>query len=190
MKQKPRRQLRPLLSLVVPTRNERDNVAPLARRVATALSAVEYELIFVDDSDDETPAAIRRVMAADPCVRLLHREPRQRAGGLSSAVVAGIRQARGAFVAVLDGDLQHPPELLPQLLAAGQDSDVVVASRYVPGGGSGGLDGLTRQLVSRGSKLAAQALFARVRPCTDPMSGFFLFRREVVAGVDLRPVGF
>ncbi|HEX6796372.1 MAG TPA: glycosyltransferase [Ktedonobacterales bacterium] len=190
MKQKPRRQLPPLLSLVVPTRNERDNVAPLARRVAAALAAVEYELIFVDDSDDETPAAIRRVMAADPCARLLHREPRQREGGLSSAVVAGIRQARGAFVAVLDGDLQHPPELLPQLLAAGQDSDIVVASRYVPGGGSGGLDGFTRQLVSRGSKLAAQALFARVRTCTDPMSGFFLFRREVVAGVDLRPVGF
>ena len=190
MKQKPRRQLRPRLSLVVPTRNEHENIAPLVQRVSAALEAVEYELIFVDDSDDETPAAIRRAIAANPRVRLVHREPRQREGGLASAVVAGIRRAGGAFVGVIDGDLQHPPELLPQLLAAGADSDVVVASRYTAGGGSDGLDGLTRQLVSRGSKLAAQALFARVRTCTDPMSGFFLFRREVVAGVDLRPVGF
>ncbi len=190
VKQKPRRQLRPLLSLVIPTRNEHENIASLIHRIGAALAAVEYELIFVDDSDDETPAAIRRAMAANPGVRLIHREPDRRAGGLSSAVVAGIRQARGAFIGVIDGDLQHPPELLPQLLAAGQDADIVVASRYVAGGGSDGLDGLTRQIVSRGSKLVAQTLFARVRKCTDPMSGFFLFRREVVAGVDLRPVGF
>ena len=190
MKQKPRRQLRLLLSLVVPTRNEHDNIEPLIRRVGAALDGVEFELIFVDDSDDATPAAIRRAMAAHPDVRLIHRDPHGRAGGLASAVVAGIRQARGTFVGVIDGDLQHPPEVLPQLLAAGTDSDIVVASRYVAGGGSSGLDGVTRQLVSRGSKLAAQALFTRVRKCTDPMSGFFLFRREVVAGVDLRPVGF
>jgi glycosyltransferase involved in cell wall biosynthesis len=190
VKQKPRRQSRPRLSLVVPTRNEHENVVPLVNRVSAALSGVEYELIFVDDSDDKTPLVIRQAMAASPCIRLLHREPEQREGGLASAVTAGIRRARGTFISVMDGDLQHPPELLPQLLAAGEDADVVVASRYMAGGDSGGLDGITRQLVSRGSKLAAQMLFARVRKCTDPMSGFFLFRREVVAGVDLRPIGF
>ncbi|MFI5273367.1 MAG: glycosyltransferase [Ktedonobacterales bacterium] len=190
MKHKARRRPRPLLSVVVPTRNERDNIAPLNARVARAMGTLEYELLFVDDSDDDTPDMIRREMATDPCVRLLHRNPHDREGGLAAAVVAGMRLAQGAFIGVLDGDLQHPPEQLPQLLAAGADADIVVASRYLPGGSSDGLDGLTRQLVSRGSKLAAQALFARVRRCTDPMSGFFLVRREVIAGIELRPVGF
>lgn len=181
---------RPALSLVVPTRNEAGCVSALVARVAQSLGAGDYELIFVDDSDDDTPAVIEREMAADPCVRLIHREPEGRDGGLSTAVVAGILAARGELIGILDGDLQHPPETLPSMLVAAQDADIVVASRYLPGGSSGGLDGVYRQLVSRGSKLAAQALFGRVRACTDPMSGFFLFRREVVEGVELRPVGF
>ena len=181
---------RPALSLVVPTRNEASNVPALVERVAEVLGAFDYELIFVDDSDDATPDVIRREMAADPCVRLIYREAGERAGGLSTAVVAGIRAARGELIGILDGDLQHPPEALPGMLAAARDADVVVASRYIPGGNSGGLDGVYRQCVSRGSKVVAQTLFNRVRKCTDPMSGFFLVRREVVEGVELRPVGF
>ena len=180
----------PALSLVVPTRDEAGSVPTLVERVAQALGALDYELIFVDDSDDMTPEVIRREMAADPCVRLIHREPEGREGGLSTAVVAGIHAARGELIGVLDGDLQHPPEALSTMLAAAQDADIVVASRYIPGGNSGGLDGIHRQIVSRGSKLVAQALFSRVRACTDPMSGFFLVRREVVEGVELRPDGF
>lgn len=181
---------RPALSLVVPTRNEADNVSALVARVARALGAVDYELLFVDDSDDTTPDVIQREMGTDPCVRLIHRDADGREGGLSTAVVAGIKAARGELIGILDGDLQHPPEALPGMIAAAQDADIVVASRYIPGGSSGGLDGLYRQGVSRGSKLIAQTLFSRVRVCTDPMSGFFLFRREVVEGVELCPVGF
>lgn len=181
---------RPALSLVVPTRNEAGTVPILVARVADVLGAISYELLFVDDSDDRTPEIVKRVMATDPCVRLIHRDPDERAGGLSTAVVDGIEAASGELIGILDGDLQHPPEALPGMLAAAQDADVVVASRYIAGGGSGGLDGVYRQCVSRGSKLVAQAIFGRVRTCTDPMSGFFLFRREVVEGVDLRPVGF
>jgi glycosyltransferase involved in cell wall biosynthesis len=154
------------------------------------MGVIDYEILFVDDSDDDTPDYIARAMAADPCVRMLHRDGKERAGGLSTAVVSGIRQARGAFIGVIDGDLQHPPELLRDMLTAAEDADIVVASRYLPGGSSAGLDGLYRQAVSRGSKFAAQALFARVRACTDPMSGFFLFRRAVVEDVELHPAGF
>src|SRR5262249_35438297 len=78
-----RSQPRPLLSLVVPTRHERDNIAALATRVAHALGPLHYELLFVDDSDDDTPAAIRREMASDPCIRLYHRRPEERADGLA-----------------------------------------------------------------------------------------------------------
>ncbi|MGZ6390884.1 MAG: polyprenol monophosphomannose synthase [Ktedonobacterales bacterium] len=180
----------PRLSLVVPTRNERDNISLIANRVALVLGGINYELIFVDDSDDETPEMIVHVMATDLCVRMIHRDAAKRDGGLATAVVAGIHQAKGDFIGVIDGDLQHPPELLPTLLEAAEDADIVVASRYLPGGSSAGLDGLYRQIVSRGSRLAAATLFSRVRVCSDPMSGFFLFRREVVEGVELRPIGF
>ncbi len=181
---------RPLLTLVAPTRNEAENVAGLVRELSKALDGIAYELLFVDDSDDETPRAIREAMRGDRRVRLLHREDGQRVGGLATAVVAGIHQARGEFVCVIDGDLQHPPALVPTLLTAAQDADVVVASRYIAGGSSAGLGGVTRQVVSRGSRAAAVALFPRLRHCSDPMSGFFLFRRAVVEGVELRPYGF
>lgn len=180
----------PTLSLVVPTRNERGNISLIVDRVALVLGAINYELIFVDDSDDDTPEAIVHAMSTDPCVRMIHRIAMDRDGGLATAVVAGINAARGEFVGVIDGDLQHPPELLPAMLEAAEDADIVVASRYIPGGSSAGLDGIYRQIVSRGSRLAAAMLFSRVRACSDPMSGFFLFRREVVEGVDLSPIGF
>jgi glycosyltransferase involved in cell wall biosynthesis len=183
-------QPRPRLSLVVPTRNELENVAALAARVAVALSAVDYEILFVDDSDDETPALISRAAAADPSIRLLHRAPEDRGGGLATAVVMGMRHARGEFIAILDGDLQHPPEVLPAMVAAAEDADIVVASRYISGGSSAGLGGWYRQAVSCGSRVAAAVLFHRVRACSDPMSGLFLIRRKVIEGVDLRPVGF
>ncbi|HLJ80911.1 MAG TPA: glycosyltransferase [Ktedonobacterales bacterium] len=183
-------QSKPQLSLVVPTRNERESVASLVSRLAGALGALEYEILFVDDSDDDTPEVVSQAAAADPTIRLLHREPAEREGGLSTAVVQGMRQAHGELIAILDGDLQHPPEALPGMVAAAEDADIVVASRYIAGGSSAGLDGWHRQIASRGSKLAAATLFRRARVCSDPMSGFFLIRREVIAGVDLRPIGF
>lgn len=181
----------PTLSIIVPTRNEQGNIAALARRVSLALATVSYEIIFVDDSDDATPDAIRQARANDPRVRLLHRVPGEaRVGGLATAVVAGLQAAQGALLAVIDADLQHPPETLASLVAAAQDADIVVASRYIPGGSPGGLAGPVRLLVSRSTAALAGLSFRRVRACSDPMSGFFLVRREVIAGVDLRPQGF
>jgi glycosyltransferase involved in cell wall biosynthesis len=182
--------LRPELSLIVPTRNERENVAALVERVHGAVGDVSHEILFVDDSDDDTPAIIADIRREDRRIRILHRAPNERAGGLSTAVVAGMRTARGKYLAILDGDLQHPPEALPVMYAAAQKADIVVASRYISGGSSAGLDGLYRQGVSRGSKLLAGMLFHRARACSDPMSGYFLVRREVIEGIDLRPVGF
>jgi glycosyltransferase involved in cell wall biosynthesis len=99
-----------LLSVVVPTRNEAGNVGPLLERVFGVLQGVDVEVCFVDDSDDETPALLERVMAErQGRVRCMFRSGAERAGGLSTAVVAGLRMAAGRYVCVMDADLQHPP---------------------------------------------------------------------------------
>lgn len=177
------------LSVIVPTRNEGENVIILARRVADALEGVSYELIFADDSDDDTPRHIMALARSDGHVRLLHREAFERAGGLATAVVAGIRRSSGAYVAVLRGNLQHPPELLPKLLVAAEQADIAVFSRYIPGGERQGPGGTSQKRSSRAGRMVARLLFRRVRFCSDPLSEFFVFRREVVSRVKLRPVG-
>jgi dolichol-phosphate mannosyltransferase len=184
------------VSVVVPTRNEAGNVEALLERLGPALAGRDSEVIFVDDSDDETPDLVRRRAADRPhglTVRLVHRAPGRRAGGLGTAVVAGIRAAEGDWVVVMDGDLQHPPEVVPQLIAAGErcDAGLVLASRHVDGGASEGLAGPARILVSGGATLLAKALFpVRLRGVSDPMSGFFAVRRSAVDPGTLQPDGF
>jgi dolichol-phosphate mannosyltransferase len=177
-----------VLSIVLPTYNERDNVEPLFARIARALGPIPYELVVVDDSSDGTDALVAALARERRNIRLIHRETRS---GLATAVLEGIASARGDVVCVLDADLQHPPEALPRLLHAMEESgaDVAVASRYVPGGGSGGLSAL-RKFASRAATVLARSLLSRARVVSDPMSGFFAFRRSVVEGVALRPVGY
>lgn len=179
------------LSVVVPTRNEAGNVPLLIHRLRGALAEVPYELIFVDDSDDSTVRVLRDAARRDHRVRVLHRSDDQRDGGLSTAVVLGIAKARGRLVCVMDGDLQHPPEAIPDLLAAERrGADLVVASRYLPGGSRSGLGGGFRRLVSRGATWVARSLFQEARASTDPLAGFFLCRTALLRGVEFRPVGF
>ncbi|EIC06653.1 glycosyltransferase [Microbacterium laevaniformans] len=180
------------LSVIVPTFNEGGNVAELVRRIGAALDDVDFEVVFVDDSTDDTPATIQAVAAStDFPVRLIHRDEPE--GGLSGAVLEGFRNAQARWCLVMDGDLQHPPEDIPRMLdrAALGDVDIVVASRYVAGGTAGGLAGATRTAVSRTSTLLTKAMFPRkLHGCTDPMTGFFLVDRDTVDLDDLRPRGF
>ncbi len=125
------------ISVIVPTFNEGPNVAELVRRTTDALLGRDVEIIFVDDSRDDTPDIIRAVAAtSDVPVRLIHRD--EPVGGLGGAVVEGIKAAVSDFCVVMDGDLQHPPEVIAELLARAEmgDADVVVASRYIAGGTS------------------------------------------------------
>jgi len=180
-----------MLSIVVPTFNERDNVARIVKRIDAALSEAAVEVIFVDDSDDDTPAIIAGLAARFP-ITLLHREPEQRSGGLGTALAMGLEHAAGRYICVLDGDLQHPPEKLPELLAAAQsaDADVVVGSRYRPGGSARTLP-WSRKIVSFSSKWISKILFhEKLWQTSDPGSGFFLISRRVLRGVRLRPVGY
>jgi dolichol-phosphate mannosyltransferase len=181
----------PALSVVVPTRNEAANIETLWGRLQNALAGVAFELCVVDDSDDSTPQVLADLAASSGCVRTLHRAGRERAGGLSTAVVAGLRMATGRYVCVMDADLQHPPELIPKMLAAADDgADLVVASRYASGGSREGLGGGMRHLVSRCATAFAQVLFSEARRSADPLSGFFLCRRVLIDGIEFRPVGF
>src|ERR671923_58376 len=183
----------PLLSIVVPTKNERDNVGRLVERLEAVFPTVAMEIIFVDASTDATPKAIETL--AQRCrhdVVLLRQTSDRRRGGLGGAVVQGLRAARAPWVCVMDADLQHPPELIAALLeeAESRDLDLVVASRYCDGGSAGGL-GWARAMASRSTTGVARLLFPRrLRHVTDPMSGFFLVRRDAIQLDTLRPRGF
>ncbi|MEA2637658.1 MAG: dolichol-phosphate mannosyltransferase, partial [Chloroflexota bacterium] len=187
----PSRGAAPVVSVVIPTRNEAANLEPLVERIKAALAGTSFEICFVDDSDDSTGDLLIELARTDPSVRCLLRQGADRKGGLSTAVVAGLRIARGRYACVMDADLQHPPELVPVLLAeAERGADLVVASRYAPGGSHQGLSGAVRRLVSREATLVARMLFSEARQSSDPLSGFFLCRRALIDGIEFRPVGF
>ena len=180
------------VTVIVPTFNERDNVAELVARTAAALDGWDAEILFVDDSTDDTAVEIARVAADAPIpVRVLHRS--ENTGGLGGAVVVGLGAAAADVCIVMDGDLQHPPELLPALLAryAQGDADVVAASRYVGGGDTSGLGTAVRFGVSRVATWLTRAMFPiRLAHSTDPMTGFFLVDRARLDLSTLQPRGF
>ncbi|AZS35608.1 Undecaprenyl-phosphate mannosyltransferase [Microbacterium lemovicicum] len=180
------------LTVIVPTFNEAPNVRPLVERIGTAVGGLEAEILFVDDSNDDTPEVIRAVAASSGLpVRVIHRERPK--GGLGGAVVEGLKAASSDFCLVMDGDLQHPPEKIPVLFerASRGDVDVVVASRYVEDGSSHGLSDRSRVLVSRASTVLTRAMFPiRLKDVSDPMTGFFLVDRRSLPLDDLQPRGF
>ena len=180
------------LSVIVPTFNEGPNVAELVRRTTDAMVGRVVEVIFVDDSTDDTPDVIRAVAASAAIpVRLIHRD--DPVGGLGGAVVEGIKAAASDRCVVMDGDLQHPPEVIAELLARAEqgDVDVVVASRYIAGGTSDGLANAVRTAVSRASTLLTKAMFPKkLHNCSDPMTGFFLVDRRALEVETLQPRGF
>jgi dolichol-phosphate mannosyltransferase len=166
----------PILTIVVPTLNERDNIKPLVALLDAALPEVNWELMFVDDdSTDDTAKHIRAMALIDPRIRCIQRIGRR---GLSTACIEGVLACSAPFVAVMDADLQHDEALLPQMLEILQTGnvDLVIGSRYAAGGGLGDWAG-SRAWISRlGTKLAR--LICK-QDISDPLSGFFMCRREV-----------
>ncbi len=177
----------PSLRLVVPTLREAYGVDAFLAALLPVAREVGAEVVVVDDdSEDGTAtvarAAITRLEADDIARVVVRRGPR----GLSAAVLEGWRGARAPLLGVMDADLSHPPGLLPRLLDEVRGgADVAIASRYVPGGGVEGWP-LRRRLVSRAASLVGRTLVA----ARDPLSGFFVVRRDLVEGVALRPRGW
>lgn len=201
-----RRDLEPdLISVIVPTRHEAANIGPLVDGIAleAARSPIllprAIEVLFVDDSDDETPDRVEAVARAMPrggavpvTVRLVHRRPEDRWGGLGGAVVDGLAAARGEVAVIMDGDLQHRPETIPDLVdGIDRGAGIAPASRRVEGGTYG--DGLTP--IRRALSLAATGLARRLFPASvgrlsDPLSGFFAVRVGALDIDRLHPDGF
>ena len=175
------------ISIVVPTYNEKDNVGNLVNQIDYALRGIPYEVIFVDDSTDDTPDVIRKVMEENANVRMEHREKEK---GLATAVLNGFSMAEGDYIAVMDADLQHPPSILRSMYAVLESgADFCVPSRFIPGGSDGGL-GPYRKLVSGVARYIGKILLPCLRKITDPTSGLFMFKKSVIDGADMRPIGW
>jgi dolichol-phosphate mannosyltransferase len=167
----------PELSVIVPTFNERENVAELVGRLVQCLGEHSWEVVFVDDdSPDGTAELVRTLAATDSRIRCLQRIGRR---GLSSACVEGMLASAAPYLAVIDADMQHDERLLPQMLDTLKRgaTDIVVGSRYAPGGGIGDWDA-RRARMSRFAMRLSRILMPG--ELTDPMSGFFMMRRSVL----------
>jgi dolichol-phosphate mannosyltransferase len=169
----------PELSIIVPTFNERENIAELIGSLTNCLGNRSWEVIFVDDdSPDGTADLVRHHAATDNRIRCLRRIGRR---GLSSACVEGMLASTAPYVAVLDADLQHDERLLPRMLDLLKQGDIeiVVGSRYAPGGDIGDWDARRARISRVAMRLSRVLVPAEL---TDPMSGFFMMRRSVVDG--------
>ncbi len=176
-----------MISIVIPTYNEKDNILPLLSRIHGALPGIPHEVVFVDDSKDDTPEVIAKAAETDPTVVLHHRTNEK---GLATAVVKGFSLAKGDYVAVMDADLQHPPEVLLDMYAAMlAKADMAIPSRFIPGGSDGGLN-LWRKFVSGTARYIGKILLPSLRKITDPTSGLFMIRRELLKDVTLNPIGW
>jgi dolichol-phosphate mannosyltransferase len=190
---KPQRRLMPApgaeLSIIVPTFNERENVAELVKRLDRSLTGCSWEVIFVDDdSPDGTSAFVRDMAQRDCRIRCLQRIGRR---GLSSACIEGMLASSAPYLAVIDGDLQHDETLLPPMLDALKtgEEDIVIGSRYVSGGGLGTWDVSRVSMSRRAAWLSRLIVRADLK---DPMSGFFMIRRDAIAAAvrNLSVIGF
>jgi dolichol-phosphate mannosyltransferase len=181
-----------LLSVVIPTYKERDNIENVVNILSGLLDQTipgNYELIVVDDdSPDRTWEVAENLIPDYPQLRVMRRQEER---GLSSAVIRGWQGARGSILGVIDGDLQHPPEVLTQLWQKiEQGADLAVASRHVEGGGVSSWS-VIRRFLSRGAQVLGLVILPEVvGRVSDPMSGYFMVRRNAIANTTLNPIGY
>ena len=175
------------ISIIIPTYNERDNIIALVKRIDHSLSNSEYEIVFIDDDSSDGTAEVAAALSPKYPVKVIVRKNKR---GLASAVVDGLGYVKSDLIGVMDADLQHPPEVIPNLVKELRSgADVAIASRYVEGGGCQGW-GLMRRIISKGAIFLAHLLLPSTRKVKDPVSGFFMLNRRVVANADLRPTGY
>ena len=171
------------ISIIVPAYKEKDNIGPLVERINSSLAKYDYEIVIVDDNSADGSEELVNGLAKKYPVKIIVRKNKR---GLSSAVVDGIAATDSEFVIVMDADLQHPPEVLPDIAKALENHDFVMASRYVKGGSPGDWK-LSRKIVSKGATKLALFIAPKIK---DPMSGFFGFKRSVVDLTSLSPTGW
>lgn len=181
-----------LLSVVIPTYKERDNIENVVNILSGLLDKTipgNYELIIVDDDSPDRTWEVAQTLIPDyPQLRVMRRQEER---GLASAVIRGWQAARGSILGVIDGDMQHPPEVLIQLWQKiEQGADLAVASRHVEGGGVSSWS-VIRRFLSRGAQVLGLVILPEVvGRVSDPMSGYFMVRRNAIANTTLNPIGY
>ena len=174
-----------LLSIVIPTYNEEGNVALLAERLMHVFEGVEHEIIFVDDnSPDGTAGKVRLIPGFPNKIKLVERPLKL---GLASAVMDGTKAASGEWILVMDADLSHPPETAKELFNKREKADLVIASRHVEGGGAVDWHA-SRNTISKGAEMLCRPMIGN--RTTDPLSGFFLVKREMLLKTRVRVKGY
>jgi len=187
----PRQAEFPFLSVVVPTYNEAANIGPFLEALRAGLDSIDggaYEVIVVDDaSPDGTGEVAAGISTGWPSLRVVRRAGER---GLGSAVVRGWQIARGDLLATINADFQHPPSILPEMFLKIENADLVVATRYAAQGSVGRFP-LHRQLLSASARQVGAFLVPKVfRRVSDPLSGCYMFRRQAIEDIELRPTGF
>jgi len=168
-----------LISLIIPTYNERKNLSELIRRIDNSLSKINYEVIIIDDNSPDGTGKLAEKLSKTYPVKVIHKKER----GLALAVVTGFKHARGEILLVMDADLQHPPERIPYFLKEIKNADIVIGTRYT------GVS-FKRKIISKGAKLLVMILFSSIRKLKEPHSGFFMLKKKVIEDVKLEPIGF
>ena len=176
----------PLISMIIPVYN----VEEYLRQCLDSVAAQTYrnlQIILIDDgSTDNSGSICDGYAASDSRMTVIHTANK----GLSAARNAGLDIAKGEYIAVMDADLQHPPEILRAMFAVVSSGyDVCIPSRFIKGGGDGGLN-MWRKFVSWSARMMGKILLSSLRKVSDPTSGLFMFKRGVIDGADLQPIGW
>jgi dolichol-phosphate mannosyltransferase len=178
------------LSVIIPVFNESENLPELVDRIHRSLGHVNFELVLVDDNSPDGTAIVAEELNMEyGNLKVLKRPTKL---GLSSAVIEGFNKStrETRIFAVLDADMQHPPELLVKMHEKIiEGADVVIASRYTSGGGTNGWR-LSRKIISRFATTLAHLLLPKTRGVKDVLSGFFMIKAKVISGTKLDPIGY
>lgn len=173
-----------MLSIIIPTYNEGDNIVKIVDKINEVINEEDYEIIFVDD----TIQKLEFISKINKNVRYIHRSGER---GLATAVVKGFFEAKGEIITVMDSDLQHPPEVLILMLYAieKENADIALPTRFINGGTDGGLN-IFRKLISFTARNLANIFIKKLRKFSDSTSGYFMFKREVIEKCQFDPIGW
>jgi len=177
-----------MLSIIVPTYNEKENLPILVKKLDESLKNIDFELIIVDDDSPDGTWRLADELKKDyPFMHVIRRIGKR---DLATAVIEGFEKSKGKILAVMDADLQHPPEKIPHMLDKIKNgADIVVGSRYVKGGMIKKWS-IVRKFYSKFATFLAHAFIPKSRATNDPLSGFFMIKRDVIKNIPLNPIGY
>ncbi|MDQ3008214.1 MAG: glycosyltransferase [bacterium] len=182
------------VTIVIPTRNEAGVITTLLSLLEQAMvgSPWNWDVLVIDDSTDKTPEILQQLSQQHCWVKYIHRAVEERSG-LGTAILLGMHNAQGKYVQLMDADGQHPPQAVRQMIDLGLTNglELIMSTRYKDNGGAGGLDGWGRYLFSVGLRWLPRLIFpARLLEITDPLTGMFLVRKDLLLLEKILPIGW